>query len=236
MGFTLACLVSFAQFELRETDSDQLITNGETIAFSETGSNYSADYNWKFKVVNTSANDIYMRIFVDNMTNTDGSNYQLCFAGVCLNSISTGSGYPSTAALIPAGATNVAGNSLWNQHASGTTDAMSWTFRYQAFDAGGAEIGTPLIINYSFEPTLGVEESQLSAIKVYPTTVMNALNVSANEDLTANFYDLLGRNVKNATIVSGGDTIDTSDLSAQPYIIRFTNEEGESITKKIIKQ
>ncbi|WP_179005050.1 T9SS type A sorting domain-containing protein [Winogradskyella forsetii] len=215
---------------------ESLVTDGQTIAFSEAGCGYADPCNWKFKVTNTTTQDIYVRIFVDDLVGTDGSDFQLCFAGVCLNDVALNSGYPSTPYLIAPGGTNSAGNNLWNLNPSTTTTPMSWTFRFQAFDSSGFTVGTPLIVTYSFDPTLSVGESQLSDIKVYPTTVVNELNVSANEDLTANFYDLLGRSVKQATILSGDDTIDISDLSAQPYIIRFTNEEGESITKKIVKQ
>ncbi len=236
MGLVLACFVSHAQFEVRDKSDDSVVTDGQTVSFSESGPSSSEPYNWKFKVTNTTPDDIYMRIFVDNMTNSDGSNYQLCFNGVCLSSISLNSGYPSTPALIASGAINSAGNSFWNQNPPTTTTPMSWIFRFQAFDAGGNEIGTPLNVTYRFDPNLSVDESALSTLEVYPTSAKNELNVSSTENLTADFYDLLGRNVKQASIVSGGDTIDISDLSAQPYIIRFTNEEGNSITKKIVKQ
>tara|TARA_R110002111_G_scaffold18_3_gene188 strand:+ start:53964 stop:54497 length:534 start_codon:yes stop_codon:yes gene_type:complete len=177
-----------------------------------------------------------MRIFVDNLVGTDGSNFQLCFAGVCLNNIALNSGYPSTAAMIAPGTTNSAGNNFWNQNAIDTSTAMSWTFRFQAFDVNGNTLGTPLNVTYNYTPALSIDDSQLSTLEVYPTSVKNELSVNSTEDLTVDFFDLLGRNVKQANIVSGGDKINISDLSAQPYIVRFTNEEGESITKKIVKQ
>ena len=236
MGLILASFVSYAQFEVRDQSDESLVSEGQSFTFSEAGCAYADPCNWKFKVTNTSSEAIYMRIFVDNLVGTDGSNFQLCFAGVCLNNVALNSGYPSTAAMIAPGATNSAGNNFWNLNDSATATSMSWTFRFQAFDSSGFTIGTPLTMTYNYSPPLSVEESQLSKIKVYPTNVVNELNVTSTEDLTANIYDLLGRNVKQVSINSGGDTINISDLSAQPYIIRFTNEEGDTITKKIVKQ
>lgn len=236
MGLILASFAANAQFEVRDKSDDSLVTEGQTINFSDAGCSYNDPCNWKFKVTNTSSEAIYMRIFVDNLTGTDGSDFQLCFAGVCLNSVTLNSGYPNTAAMIAPGATNSAGNNFWNQNDSATTTPMSWTFRFQAFNAGGTEIGTPLNVTYNFDPSLSVDESSLSTLEIYPTNAKNELSVSSTEDLSADFYDLLGRNVKQVNIVSGGDTIDISDLSAQPYIIRFTNDDGERITKKIVKQ
>lgn len=226
--------ISFAQFEVRNTGTDELISDGQTISFTESGTVFTADYNWKFKVTNTSSSDIYMRIFVDEMTNNDGSNFQLCFAGVCLNSITTGSGYPSTAALIAPGATNVAGNNLWNQNPSGTSQAMSWTFRFQAFDAGGFEVGTPFILNYVYDQNLSVEGPELSSVKVFPTQVRDELTVSSNQKMTAEFYNVLGKKVKQVNINSGESQINVSDLSPQLYIIRFRNDNGSTLIRKIV--
>jgi len=234
MSLILASYVSFAQFEVRDKSDDSIVTDGQTLNFAESGTSSTSPYNWKFKVTNTSGNDIYMRIFVDDMTGSDGSNYQLCFNGVCLNSISLNSGYPSTPALIAAGATNSAGNSFWNQNPSSTTTPMSWTFRFQAFDAGGTEIGTPLSVTYNFDPSLSINDSELTSVDVFPTQVKNELNVSSNEDLTAEFYDILGKRVKQTTVTSGASIIDVSDLSPQLYIIRFRNNSGKTLVKKII--
>tara|TARA_R110002033_G_scaffold165693_2_gene203680 strand:- start:20026 stop:20757 length:732 start_codon:yes stop_codon:yes gene_type:complete len=236
MSLFLISFVSFAQFEVRDKSDDSLLTDGQIVSFSEAGCEYADPCNFKFKVINTSSEDFYMKIFVDNLTGTDGSDFQLCFATVCLNSIELNSGYPSTAALISAGSTNSIGNNFWNQNDSATTTPMSWTFRFQQLDASGNNTGTPLSVTYNFNPSLSIDNSELSSLEVYPTSVKNELNVSSNEDLSVEIYDLLGRSVKQTNIISGGDTIDISDLSAQPYIIRFTNEFGDTITKKIVKK
>lgn len=227
--------ISFAQFEVRKNSTDELITEGQVLNFNESGCGYSDPCNWKFKVTNTSGGDIYMRIFVDAMTNTDGSNFQLCFAGVCLNSVTLGSGYPTNAALIPAGATNSAGNNFWNQNPS-TATAMSWTLRFQAYDAvGGNPIGTPLSVTYNFDPNLSLENIEKPLeVNIFPSVVTNEVNIVSQEQLKVDFFNLLGQNVKKVTIDPANSTIDVSSLAAQPYILRITNNKGEKITKKIV--
>jgi hypothetical protein len=236
MGLILACFLSHAQFEVRDKGDDSVVTDGQTVSFSESGSSSSEPYNWKFKVTNTTSEAIYMRIFVDNMTNSDGSNYQLCFNGVCLNSISLNSGYPSTPALIASGTTNSAGNSFWNQNPSNTTTPMSWVFRFQAFDAGGIEIGTPLSVTYNFDPNLSLEEPEFTNVTIFPTNAKDELTVISGENLRAEFYTILGKKVKEVKTITGSSIINISDLSSQLYIVRFTNEAGRNITKKIIKE
>lgn len=231
----LLSLASNAQFEVRNNSDNSVVTDGQVLSFSEAGCGFSDPCNWKFAVTNTSSEDIYMKIFVDNLTNTDGSNFQLCFAGVCLNNVTLGSGYPSTAAMIAPGVTNSAGNNFWNQNPSTTSVNMSWTFRFQAFDAAGFEIGTPLSVTYNFDPSLSVENVDLASfVKVFPTQVTDGLTVTTNETLTAQFYDILGKNVKQVDILSGESTIGVSDLTPQLYIIRFSDDSGNTLTKKII--
>ena len=235
LSLLLTSFFSYAQFEVRDKSDDSIVTEGQTIAFSEAGCGYSDPCNWKFKVTNTSTEAIYMRIFVDNLTNTDGSNFQLCFAGVCLNNVALNSGYPNTAAMIAPGATNSAGNNFWNQNPSTTSTAMDWTFRFQAFDAGGVEIGTPLSVTYNFDPNLSIDDTEFSSVEVFPSQVKDELTVSANQKLTAEFFNILGKRVKTVSLTEGESKINVSELASQLYIIRLTNDEGKRITKKIVK-
>ena len=234
LSFILVSFISQAQFEVKDQSDNSTVTDGQSFGFADAGCGYNDPCNWKFSVTNTTTDPIYMRIFVDNLTNTDGSNFQLCFAGVCLNNITLNSGYPNTAAMIASGATNSAGNNFWNQNPPATTTPMSWTLRFQAFDAGGVEIGTPLSITYNFDPSLSIEDSTLTSVDVFPTQVKNELNISSNEDLTAEFYDILGKKVKQTSVTSGESIINVSDLSPQLYIVRFTNDLGKTLVKKII--
>ncbi|NQX84894.1 MAG: T9SS type A sorting domain-containing protein [Flavobacteriaceae bacterium] len=231
-----ASYFSYAQFEVRDKSTDALITNNQTLNFNESGCAYSEPCNWGFEVTNTSSSDIYMRIFIDDMTNTDGSQVQLCFAGTCLNSVALNNGYPANAALIASGATSSAGNYFWNQHPAGTATAMSWTLRFQAFDGvGGNEIGTPLSVIYNYDPNLSTDDVQKPLdVNVFPSVVTNTLNIVSKDQLQVEFFNLLGQNVKQVKVDTNTSIIDVSNLSAQPYILRLTNLNGASITKKIV--
>ena len=236
LSLTLFTFISHAQFEIRNYDDDSIVTDGETLSFSDTGCGYTDSCNWRFKVTNTSATEtLNMRIYVDNMVNSDGSNVQLCFSGTCLNSVSLGTGYPtSTPASIAPGASTGPGNYFWNQNPVGTSTVMEWTLRFQALDGSGTPTGTPLSVTYRFDPNLSIEEQDLNTVEIFPTQVKNELTVSSNKDLTAEFYDILGKKVKQVNILAGGSQVDVSDLSSQLYIIRFISEEGNISTQKIV--
>jgi len=235
LTFMLSAVICSAQFDLKNYDDDTIVNDGQTLYFADSGCGYDDSCNWRFKVTNTSTQDIYIKIFVDEIVNSDGSNVQLCFSGTCLNSVARGNSYPSTAATIAAGTSTGVGNYFWNQHPSGTTTEMSWTLRFQELDApNGVEIGTPISVTYNFDPSLSIDDSELTAVEVFPTQVKDELNISSNEELTAQFYDILGKRVKQITVASGESTINVSDLSPQLYIIRFTNKTGKTLVKKIV--
>jgi hypothetical protein len=225
-----------AQFDVIYKRTNTAISDGQSYTFIDASCGYDDPCNWKFDVTNTSSEDIYMRVIVDELVNNDGSLFQVCFATVCLNSITLNGAYPSTAALITPGETNNLGNNLWNLYPSGTTTPMSWTFRFQAFDAADNEIGTPVSMSYNYEPNLSVEDSEISNLKVFPTQVKNELNVSVDENISAVFYDITGKKVKDVQVLSGDHKINISDLSAQIYMVQFKNEEGLKTVIKIVKE
>jgi hypothetical protein len=221
-----------AQFEVRD-GADNLITDGQTMAFSDGNCGYNDPCNWKFKVTNTAGNDIYMKIYCDATNNTNGENFQLCFAEVCLNSVEAGQGYPSTAALIPQGATNAVGNSMWNLNDTGSSE-MSWAFRFQELNAAGDQIGTPLTMTYAFDPNLSANDFNKVNVSLYPTVADNELNITTQEPLELVIYNLLGKKIKDIQVKSGTSVIDISALSSQPYLLRFTNNNNQQLTKKIV--
>ena len=232
--FLLTITFSYSQFEVRDYNTNELITDGQELVFTESGCDYADPCNWKFKVTNTSASEISMRIVVDEMVNNDGSAFQLCFAGVCLNSISQGSAYPNNAATIAAGATNSAGNNFWNLFPSDTNTDMSWTFRFQAYDDEDRAVGTPISVTYSYQPSLSVEDNKLNKIEIFPTITNNNITINTEENLSIVVYNLLGQKVKALQIETGNTTVDVSDLASQPYLVRLTNDENQSVVKKII--
>jgi len=236
ISLLLTSFLCHAQFDVIYKRNNSIVTDGQSFNFTDSSCGYNDPCNWKFEVTNTSSEDIYMRIVVDNLVNTDGTNFQLCFALVCLNNISLDGAYPSTAALITPGATNSTGNNLWNLNPADTSTPMSYTLRFQAYDAEDNEIGTPISMIYNYQPVLGIDDVEISNLKVYPTVVKNELNVSVEENVSVEFYDLLGKKVKDVKLKSGDQKINISDLSAQLYFVKIRNENNIKTTLKILKK
>ncbi|WP_438962434.1 T9SS type A sorting domain-containing protein [Nonlabens sp.] len=236
IALILTSYFSQAQFDVIFKRTNTAITDGQTFDFTESGCGYNDPCNWQFEVTNTSNQDINVRIVVDQMVNNNGSDLQLCFASVCLNSISLNTAYPSQAAVIPVGTTNSVGNYFWNKYPAGTVSPMSWTFRFQAYDANDNEIGTPISMNYNYLGTLSMENSEIPSLNVYPTIVSDELNVSVDENVTATFYDLTGRIVKQVTSITNDQRIDVSNLTSQIYLVHFLNDQNQKTVVKIIKQ
>jgi hypothetical protein len=232
----LTTYFSHAQFDVIYLSDNSIVTDGQNYTFADSSCAYADPCNFKFAVANTSAQDIYVRIVVDGIVNNTGANFQLCFASICLSNISLNAAYPSTAAFIPVGTTNDMGNSMWNLNPPRTTTPMSWTFRFQAFDASDNEVGTPTSMTYNYQPTLSSEVSEISSLKVFPTNVQNELNISVDENVSAVFYDLSGRVVKEIRVLPGNQKTDVSDLSAQIYVVRFKNSQGLKSVVKIVKE
>lgn len=234
--FILTTSITNAQIEVKEYNTTNVIANNQVLSFANAGCGYSDPCNWKFSVTNTSSENIYVKIFVDQLVNTDGSNFQLCFAGVCLNSVSLGTGYPSNAVMIAPGASNGVGNSMWNLNPASTSTPMSWVFRFQAFNSLNSPIGTPMTMTYSFDPSLSLADSEQLNVEVYTSQDSKELNIVSQEQLFIEFYNILGQKVKYSETTASNNTIDVSELKSQPYIMRISNNQGKKIIKKILIQ
>ncbi|MFT6198026.1 MAG: hypothetical protein ACJAXY_002370, partial [Nonlabens sp.] len=54
--------------------------------------------------------------------------------------------------------------------------------------------------------------------------------------VSAVFYDLSGRVVKEIRVLPGNQKTDVSDLSAQIYVVCFKNSQGLKSVVKIVKE
>ena len=231
-------LISNAQFEVKNTNDNSVITDGQTLNFSVTGCPYNdSSCYWPFSVTNTSSSDIYVRIFVDGLTGTNGDNFQLCFATDCFNSVPLNTFIPGSGsgpALITMGASNYIGNSMWNNNSAGSAP-MSYTFRFQAYSDSAATnpIGS-LSMTYSYNSTFSTSDFNLSNVKIYPNSQNKTLVVDTAIDLNAEIYSILGKKVKSASLSAQNNQINVSNLTSQIYIVRLTDKSGKSITKKVV--
>ena len=84
--------------------------------------------------------------------------------------------------------------------------------------------------------TAGVNNELLNSIKVYPTQVVNTLNINSENTIkNVQIFDLTGKTIKNINADNNILEIDLSDLSSGYFFVKITTEVG-SISKKILKE
>lgn len=83
---------------------------------------------------------------------------------------------------------------------------------------------------------LSVNDYTLSDVKLYPNPAnSNRINITAREDLSVVFYDLLGKQVLSTKISPSQKQIDISALHAGIYMVQLKSKSG-IVSKKFIKQ
>ncbi len=82
--------------------------------------------------------------------------------------------------------------------------------------------------------TLSVRQNTIVGLKLYPNPVSNGtlfIETAANADKTVAVYDVLGKNVLNASTTE--NTVNVSSLRAGIYVVKIT-EEGKTATRKLV--
>ena len=87
------------------------------------------------------------------------------------------------------------------------------TIDYQNFDLNWFE---------NLLETLSVDDNELSEFSIYPNPTKNMLNFKGlpNDSFKISVYDVLGKNVLNATL-EGNNSLDVSKLNSGIYILKF---------------
>ncbi|MFC4634256.1 family 16 glycosylhydrolase [Dokdonia ponticola] len=105
-----------------------------------------------------------------------------------------------------------------------------------AFDESALEID---YIRVFQDPTLSVEEVTVAnGIQLFPNPAINTLSVrvpAAFVGAKARMYSLTGQELYNADIQNENTTIDVSGFAKGLYILTI-EKEGESVTRKVVKQ
>ncbi len=226
-----------AQYTVTDINGNEL-HDGDVLEFGVYGNNTAANY--EFFVTNDNPTEtIYTRIEFVDAVNATGEFFELCYALQCYTNLSVGFTVPNAPAVFPiaVGEDSGFGNHFLNDDPGNGTDILDYVFAFHQYEADGVtEIGTPLTFTYRYNPTLGVNDNSKVNLTVLSTVVSNDLNLDVNEPVSMVVYDLRGRIVKQARFETGRQTINMSDLSAQAYILKFSNEKGATQTTKIIVQ
>lgn len=85
---------------------------------------------------------------------------------------------------------------------------------------------------------LSVKDASLEdAISIYPSSVTSKFKVTSTKNIKdISLYNILGKSMTRKVVKVSKDTYDISSLSSGMYIVKVTSENGNFITKKIVKE
>jgi hypothetical protein len=119
---------------------------------------------------------------------------------------------------------------------TGTAPINPLTWFQFKFDVSAATPGTVYIDNVYFSRTaLGVNDFEISKIKMYPNPVTNVLTIdSASSIDSVSIYNLVGQEVISQTVNSKSMGLDVSNLEKGVYVVK-TFIEGKVSASSLIK-
>lgn len=232
-GLLLSAISLQAQFTFVDGNGT-IYEDGDVYA---TNSVVFADSSLKYFITNTAATDIFLKAEFVSAT-VDGDDGEICF-GLCYTGITVGQTFPNNGSIsLLLGATTPTGNHIF--HGGPDVDAdetAEYVFRFfQTEEDGLTEVGPSMSITYRYDPSLGLEESNLFEYSITSTVIKDTLEITSQENLQIAIYDLQGRLVKNEMILAGTQQINMGDLATQAYIVQLTNENKVSQTTRVIKR
>lgn len=244
--FLLACLtssLSFSQMTMKKLDGTP-INNGDVFTYSVIGNASevtSSDPAYLgFKIYNSSASNINVKMKVMSMTNATGSNLQFCIDPICVGTITVGSSYPSSSpSVIPANGQNGNFDHFVNGYAGNGTAPVEYVLKFYMVNSFGAEIGTPITITYKYDPNLstaGFNDLKSNGIALKSTLVDTQVEFDATVGGQVEVYDVNGKLVTNAKYAAGYNSVEVSNVMAGIYILSFSTDEGKKASVRMIKK
>lgn len=237
--FMLLSFYGKAQIALATEDGSP-ITNGQIITYNTTT---EIPANLHYKIKNTSASPINVRIKIMDIVNATGSSFQFCYLTTCLPFVSKNSVYPgnSKPAISIDGNSEVSnGYTMWNSDTGSGTFPIDYVVKYYQVDDFNNEYGTPVTFTYRYDPSAvlqvsDVQNRQNSFVEISTSVIKNNIQVNATENVSYNLLNMEGRILSTGNLKKGNDQIDASTLNFGIYMITFKNNQGKIISKKIIK-
>lgn len=234
-------ILSKAQILLVKDDQTP-ISNGQVLTYNTTDENMATLH---YKIVNTSYNPIKVRIKVMNIQNATGNNFQFCYLSTCLPSIAVNAVYPSNSSsainIDAYSETSSIGYNMWNSNAGSGTFPIDYTLKYYLVDNFNNEYGAPFIITYRYDPSsvLGTNEiksEQHPFAEIQTTVIKNNIHITSKENISYSLHNTEGRLLFTGNLKKGESTIDTSTLNSGVYLLHLKDSQGNSLSKKIIKE
>jgi hypothetical protein len=236
---SIICLSTFfasAQMALKKLDGTP-INNGDVFTFDsvEEQNSYLG-----IKIYNTSDTDINIKVKVENIVNSNGTNLQLCVGNVCLSTITAGNSYPNFPAVIEANSENTNFDHFLNLNAGIDQNApVLYTLKFFQVDDNNVEIGNSVTFSYRYASALGVSNFnalEQSGVTLKSTMVSNELEMTATKNVQYDLFDISGKSVMHQNVTVGEHRLDVSNLNSGVYILYFQNNEGQKASARIIKR
>ncbi|WP_026776083.1 T9SS type A sorting domain-containing protein [Polaribacter sp. Hel_I_88] len=87
--------------------------------------------------------------------------------------------------------------------------------------------------------TLSTESFELaSSIETYPNPVLNSLKISNKTNVTiksVEFFNIIGKNMTSRVFALNKEDFDVSNLASGIYLLKISDDKGNTSTRKIIK-
>ncbi len=95
-----------------------------------------------------------------------------------------------------------------------------------------------IMVRFTDDPTLGVEETEVSTFSVYPNPANDAINVSlaTASEATVTVLDLSGKTVKSTTMNGLNTTLSTSGMTTGVYFVNVTIGNSTTTQKIVVKK
>lgn len=214
------------------------VNNGQVLAYN-TNTGLAAEFDFYVKNLSTTSS-VNVKINCMSLVNTDGFGFELCFGNECLPDVEEGMTYPINSPYVtlpPLGQSGNDGHFLNTPIASSTAPfPKDYVFRF--YQAGNLS-GNTVDVTYRYDPNLSTDEInqlQTAGVIVKSTIVDTELVLDVLKGDSMSIYDVNGKIVYATKLNYGIQTIDVSNLNSGVYVINFTNAEGNSTTKKIVKK
>ncbi|MGL2965613.1 T9SS type A sorting domain-containing protein [Flavobacterium sp. XGLA_31] len=243
--FLIACLyssLSFSQMTMKKLDGTPIL-NGDILTYTTLGDESNISSNdpayLGFKIYNSSASNINVKMKLISMTNATGSNLQFCIDPICVGTITVGNSYPSSgSSVVPANGQNGNFDHFVNAYGGNGTANVEYVLKFYMVNSFGAETGNSITFTYRYSPNLSVTSNSLkeAGISVNSTLVTSQVDFASTVGGRVELFDLNGRLINQSNYISGYNTLDVSLLNASVYIMNFTSDEGKKASLKIIKK
>jgi Secretion system C-terminal sorting domain len=223
----------FSQMTLKKLDGT-VINNGDVLLYNALT---DPEAYLGFKIYNSSSTAINIKAEVVSLTNTDGTNTQLCFGTVCASDVTEGTSYPNNPAIVPANGQNGNFDHFLNMNGGiNTTQNVEYVLRFFMLDATGHETGNTIMFTYRYNANLATNSFltlQEMGVQLKSNLVSNQLEFS--NAAQAQIIDANGRIISQEKLEIGTQNIDISLNNSGVYFLKITNNNNQLATIKFIK-